>query len=77
MPQNEWEGHDGREIQQVIWDPQNEPNKAGSLVCTPVQQLVLRAEYMGDRTEVWVACIRDGKEVARHNTRHISSIVWV
>lgn len=72
MPNNEWLAHDGREVQSVIWSGEN----AGMLAAKPDLKLILRAEYMGDRTEVWVAAIRDGKEVGRHNARMIETIGW-
>lgn len=39
--------------------------------------LHLSATYHGDRDEFWIVASRDGREVARHNPRHIESIVWV
>lgn len=70
-----WSECDGKEIHQIHW-PDTDDEKGRTLSVTPVQSLILRAEYMGDRTEVWVACIRDGIETARYNARHIETIVW-
>lgn len=76
MANGEWLEHDGREVDSITW-ADTETDKGQQLTRTPVQKLVLHAEYMGDRTEVWVGCYRDGKEVARHNARMIESIVWM
>ena len=47
-----------------------------SLVATVGTQLILSATYHGDRDEFWITVIQAGKEVARHNCRHIESITW-
>lgn len=38
--------------------------------------LTLRAEYMGDRTEVWIEQIEAGRTVAHINARCVETIVW-
>lgn len=76
MKDGEWAKCDGKKIQIVHW-PDTESEKDPQLSVTPVQELVCCVEYMGDRTEVWIAVVRHGVEVARHNARMISTIVWL
>lgn len=38
--------------------------------------LIFSATYHGDKDEFWVVELDDGKEVARHNCRMITSIIW-
>lgn len=32
--------------------------------------------YEGDRNDIYVVVFRDGKEISRHNTKYIESIIW-
>jgi hypothetical protein len=72
----DWLKLNGKEIQAITW-ADTETEKGQKVACTPMQKLVLCAEYLGDRTETWVALIRDGNEIARYNARMIESILWV
>lgn len=41
-------------------------------------KLVLSATYHGDRDEFWIVAFdKDGKELGRHNCKHIGSIEWL
>jgi len=46
------------------------------LVSEGQRTLQFDASYQGDRTEFWVIEYVDATEVARHNTRYITSIYW-
>lgn len=39
--------------------------------------LIFNHSYHGDRDELWVIQYLRSKEVARHNVRHIHTIIWV
>lgn len=39
-------------------------------------ELVCIVEYMGDRSDVWICKIREGKEITRHNAKYLESIIW-
>lgn len=39
-------------------------------------ELICVVDYRGDRDEIWIVEVRDGKELSRHNVKHIESIVW-
>ena len=39
-------------------------------------EIVCVKEYLGDRDEIWMVLMREGKELARHNTRYVESIQW-
>lgn len=38
--------------------------------------LTFSATYHGDHDEFWVIELEDGKDVARHNCKHIATITW-
>lgn len=39
-------------------------------------ELICVVDYRGDRDEIWIVEVQDGKELSRHNVKHIESIVW-
>lgn len=65
----------GKKIQQIIFP--GGPGLGDPVVRSgPLGQLELSATYHGDREEFWILQIKDGIEIARHNTRLVESIVW-
>ena len=40
------------------------------------KEIVCVAEYLGDRTEVWLSVLKNGKETKRFNTRCVEAIIW-
>lgn len=64
-----WDKCHGRKAK-TIWfsGGQQQDNSELELVCV--------VDYRGDRDEIWICEVRDGKELARHNARAIESIVW-
>lgn len=75
MFDQKWTDCDGKEAITIHW-PDTDDEKGRHVTMTPVQQIICRAEYMGDRTEVWFAVVRDGVETVRHNGRMVESVVW-
>jgi hypothetical protein len=72
----DWQGLDGKPISIFYFATRDEG------VCPYIEAkdgttLRLRAEYMGDRTETWIVAEHNGVETARHNCRHVESIVWL
>lgn len=63
----------GRAVRQIWWNGAD----GDETLKYEKGRAILRSTYYGDHTENWI-CIYDenGKEVARHNTAYISSIVW-
>ena len=59
-------GHKAKNVQFQNGDQLN--NVESALICT--------VEYHGDRDEIWIVEVRDGKEMSRHNCKHVESIVW-
>lgn len=39
--------------------------------------MVFHYEYHGEYDDAWVLVIEGGREVERHNVRHLQSIFWV
>lgn len=39
-------------------------------------ELVCVVDYRGDRDEIWIVEVRDGKELSRRNVRYIETIEW-
>lgn len=66
----------GKKIKLISWPDSGEETGR----CLPsgdtYGELIFSATYHGDRDEFWVVQIKDGKEIGRHNARHIESIVW-
>ena len=73
MSQSNWLARDGNSIERILFPT---PNRSSIIEGTKNVSLTLIAEYMGDRTEVWVVEKRDEKEIARHNARMLETIVW-
>ena len=66
---------DGKKVKAIYWP--DGANETGRELCAKDgRELVYRHQYLGDHSECWVVMIEDGKEVARHNTRFVESIVW-
>lgn len=66
---------DGKAVVSVSWpDSANETGQ--SLRAQRWQTLTYREYYLGDHSECWIVVEEDGKELSRHNTRFIESIVW-
>lgn len=76
MPKSDWLDLNGQAIQRILFAHRDDGVCPYIEIGDMCEALTLRAEYMGDRTEVWVSEFRAGKEFARHNTRAIESIVW-
>ena len=52
--------------------------EAASVFAQDGRTLQLESTYHGDRDELWIIeRDKDGKEVARHNTRFIATIEWL
>ncbi len=67
--------HDGKRIEKVCWPPDSIDGPA-LLTETPCQTLHYEVENLGDHGIGWVVLTRDGVEAARHNARHVESIIW-
>lgn len=66
----------GKKIEAVCW-PDSE-NKSGEILPSGNRygELTLSATHHGDRDEFWIIQTKDGKEIARYNTKYVESIVW-
>jgi len=67
--------HNEQKVKAIFWPSEDHltlhsKNQSGS------GQLVFREIDYGDRYESWIVELRDGKEIARHNTRFIKTIQW-
>lgn len=68
----------GKSITAICFNPfvrhlHGEPNP----ICAGGNKtLHLSATYHGDHDEFWVIESDDGKEIARHNCKQLSSIIW-
>jgi hypothetical protein len=68
-----WENCDGRKAK-TVWFP---ATPDAQLQLNNVEsELICVVEYMGDRSDVWICEVRDGKELSRHNAKTIESIIW-
>lgn len=65
---------DGKKVKEIWWNGENgdEVLKSNDYI-----QLELDATYHGDRDEFWIKHLENGKEIARHNCKYISSIRWL
>ena len=61
----------GRAIQTITWT-----DGRAVMSATEKSRLVFISEYHGDHDEDWVLVVEGDKEMARHNTRFIESIIW-
>lgn len=68
--------NEGREIAHVFW-PRNNHGESPSVTSSEHTQLRFHSEYLGDHSENWVIELRGGREMRRHNTRFIETIVWI
>ena len=69
----------GRLVHRIEWRGGEEPHHL-QFLDTDGERLVLREEYLGDRSDLWISRqefqIDKWVEVARYNTRFLSFIVW-
>lgn len=66
----------GREVLLITWPPDINGNRE-QIQSNSGTQLRFHSEYLGDHTENWVLVLCGEKEVQRHNTRFIESIIWI
>ena len=64
-----WSNRHGRKVK-TAWLPN------GDQINNVETDVVCIVDNRGDRDEIWLVVIRDGKELSRHNTRHVESIQW-
>ena len=63
---------EGKKIQSIFF-----PDSPGEkITCSDTVKLILHNDFHGDWDDSWVLVIENGKEIARHNTRYLSSICW-
>ena len=73
----DWTSLNGKEIEAVYWpDTDTEKGRMWKYDVDTDTRIVLNAEYMGDRTEVWVVILHRGVETFRHNARMVETIAW-
>lgn len=78
MNKHSWENQNGRAIAAIFWpDTEHEHNR--QVTVTEEMSLILHAENLGDRMEVWVIALhtKTGVEFNRFNARHLDSINWL
>ena len=68
--------HEGREVFKAFW-PDTPDGSVRCLKSDDQTKLVFRSEYLGDHSENWILEITEGREMRRHNTRFLESILWV
>ncbi len=66
---------DGDRIERIYWSPKPD-GRQESLCETPMQTLHYESAHYHESSTDWVVLKRDGIEAARHNVRHIESIIW-
>lgn len=65
----------GREVLEIFW-----PASDGEVVRLKSHngiQLRFHSEFLGDHTENWILVLVGEKEVQRHNTRFLETIIWI
>jgi hypothetical protein len=68
--------YNNREIHEVLWP--NEPDGSFRMLkANNGLQLRFHSEYLGDHSENWILELVGEKEVRRHNTRFVETIVWI
>lgn len=72
---DDWQQFNGRKVARIDF-PQVSDTSCPYVASDDERTLVCHVEYMGDRTEVWVAHMKDGVETARYNVRLAETIVW-
>lgn len=66
----------GKKIYQVWW-PDTGNDNVLSIKTGRNRILELSATHHGDHDEFWIVVKNaDGKEIERHNTRYVETIVW-
>jgi len=65
----------GKKIARIIWTGENLWH-SDIAADGEFKTLELSATFHGDHDEFWVIEREYGKEIARHNCRNISTIVW-
>jgi hypothetical protein len=66
----------GKKIAKVFW-PDTSTEQGIQLVAgSACDDLHLSATHHGDRDEFWIVQTTNGAEVARHNARYVTAIVW-
>lgn len=71
----DWQSFNGRKVTRIDFPHVNDT------VCPYVQSddersLVCHVEFMGDRTEVWIASMKNGVEFCRYNAKMAETIIW-
>jgi len=67
--------HEGREVSEIHWA--NPDNSCSVIKSDEKRQLRFHSDYLGDHSENWILELSCGKELRRHNTRFIETIVWI
>ena len=68
--------HEGREVHQIFW-PDTHDGEIRRLKSNNGVQLRFHSEHLGDHSENWILEMVGGKEMRRHNTRFLETIVWI
>lgn len=68
-----WSKCHGRKAK-TVWFPATPDNQMQ--LNNVESELICVVDHLGDRDEIWICEVRDGKELSRHNVRTIESIVW-
>jgi len=63
---------DGSKVKTIVF----QGVEPGMIHADENRELILRIFYYGDRDEIWIHEIVDGKETQRHNVKYLESIVW-
>ena len=67
----------GKKISAIHW-PNTESEKGRCLMAGygECDEIYLSATYHGSHDEFWIVQMKDGEEVARHNTAFVETIEW-
>lgn len=78
MNKHSWGNQNGRAIEAIFW-PDTEYEQDRQITATDEMSLILHADNLGDRMEVWVIALhtKTGVELNRFNARHLDTITWL
>lgn len=67
---------EGREVHQIFW-PDSQSGEIRRMKSSKSVQLRFHSEYLGDHSENWILELSGGREMRRHNTRFLETIIWI